>query len=109
MSPGERKGEDHELIPSFTDLLVSDSPHCVLSLQIRDRPIAYLCGQESFCTEVGSKKALARAKANVEEAYPVVGVLEQLDATLTVLEARLPQFFRGAPDLYFRQLKGVLR
>ena len=57
--------------------------------------------------EVGSKKALARAKTNVEQAYPVVGVLEQLDATLTVLETRLPQFFRGVPDLYYGKLKGV--
>ena len=89
MSPGERKGdEDEDLSQRFVGL----------SLQIRDRPIAYLCGQESFCTEVGSKKALARAKSNVEQAYPVVGVLEQLDATLTVLQQRLPQFFRGAPD-----------
>ena len=28
-------------------------------------------------------QALARAKTNVEQAYPVIGVIEQLDDTLT--------------------------
>ena len=70
--------------------------------------MAYLCGQESFCREVGSREALARAKTNVEQAYPVVGVLEQLDASLRVLEARLPRFFRGVRDLYYGKLKGLV-
>ena len=52
--------------------------------KVGDLPVAYLCGQESFCREVGSREALARAKRNVEQAYPVVGVIEQLDATLVV-------------------------
>ena len=55
---------------------------------------------------MGSREALARAKRNVEQAYPVVGVLEQLDASLEVLEARLPRFFRGARDLYYGKLGG---
>ena len=76
--------------------------------QIRDLPIAYLCGQESFCREVGSREALARAKTNVERAYPVVGVLEQLDATLEVFEARLPGFFHMARNLYYGKLKGLV-
>ena len=76
--------------------------------KVGDLPVAYLCGQESVCREVGSREALARAKTNVEQAYPVVGVLEQLDASLRVLEARLPRFFRGVRDLYYGKLKGVL-
>ena len=75
-------------------------------LKVGDLPIAYLCGQESFCREVGSREALARAKRNVEQAYPVVGVLEQLDTSLEVLEARLPDFFHGARNLYYGKLKG---
>ena len=68
--------------------------------KVGDLPVAYLCGQESFCREVGSKEALVKAKRNVEAGYPVVGVIEQLDATLTVLEKRLPYFFQGARNLY---------
>lgn len=50
--------------------------------------------------------ALERAKSNVERYYPVVGVLEELNSTLTVLEKRLPYFFRGVKDIYFKQLLG---
>ena len=77
-------------------------------LKVGDLPVAYLCGQESFCREVGSRQALARAKTNVEQAYPVVGVIELLDDTLAVLEARLPDFFHGARNLYYGKLKGIV-
>lgn len=50
--------------------------------------------------------ALERANSNVERYYPVVGVLEELNSTLTVLEKRLPYFFRGVKDIYFKQLLG---
>ena len=76
--------------------------------KVGDLPVAYLCGQESFCREVGSREALVKAKRNVEAAYPVVGVIEQLDATLTVLEKRLPYFFQGARNLYYGKLKGFV-
>ncbi len=36
--------------------------------------------------------------------YPVVGVLEDLNSTALVLEAEIPQFFRGFPQLYNEQL-----
>ena len=50
---------------------------------------------------------MARAKTNVEQTYPVVGVIEHLDDTLTVLEARIPDFFHGVRNLYYGKLKGV--
>ena len=56
---------------------------------------------------MGSRQALARAKTNVEQTYPVVGVIEHLDDTLTVLEARIPDFFHGVRNLYYGKLKGV--
>ena len=51
---------------------------------------------------LGSNWALSRAKDNVERAYPVVGVLEELDTTLAVLEDKLPRFFKGVQELYNR-------
>ena len=48
--------------------------------------------------------ALEMAKANVDRYYPVVGVLEELNATLAVLEKKLPYFFKGVQDMYHRQL-----
>lgn len=45
--------------------------------------------------------ALERAKHAVETQYAVVGVLEDLNTTLTVFEKYIPRFFRGASDLYY--------
>ena len=50
-----------------------------------------------FNTEV----AMRKAKENVEKHYAVVGVLEELNKTLTVLEHYVPRFFKGAKDVYW--------
>lgn len=45
--------------------------------------------------------ALERAKHAVETQYAVVGVLEDFNTTLTVLEKYIPRFFGGAKNTYF--------
>ena len=44
---------------------------------------------------------MKKAKENVEKSYAVVGVLEELNKTLTVLEHYVPRFFKGALDTYW--------
>ena len=44
---------------------------------------------------------MRKAKENVEKHYAVVGVLEELNKTLTVLEHYVPRFFKGAKDVYW--------
>lgn len=39
---------------------------------------------------------LARAKAHLRELFPVVGVQEEFDLTLRLLEKKLPTYFEGA-------------
>ena len=46
---------------------------------------------------------MRRAMYNVEKHYAVVGVLEEFNKTLIVLEHFLPTFFKGALDLYRRK------
>ena len=53
--------------------------------------------RRGFNTEVAMKKA----KENVEKHYAVVGVLEELNKTLTVLEHYVPRFFKGALNTYW--------
>ena len=62
-----------------------------------DTSIAYLCGQDKKCAEVGSQWARETAMRNVEEHYPVVGVLEMMDQTRVVLEKEKEygELFRG--------------
>ena len=41
------------------------------------------------------------AKSNVERFYPVVGVVENINMTLMILEAKMPQYFKGAFEEYY--------
>lgn len=52
-----------------------------------------------------SKGALEKAKYVVETQYSVVGVLEDLNTTLAVLEKYIPRFFAGASEIYFDEIK----
>lgn len=53
-----------------------------------------------FRRPFNSPEALQKAKRAVEENYAVVGVLEDLNTTLTVLEHYVPRFFRGVSQVY---------
>jgi hypothetical protein len=52
-----------------------------------------------------SRDALERAKNVVETQYSVVGVLEDLNITLAVLEKYIPRFFAGATEIYHNEIK----
>ncbi|XP_071549761.1 uronyl 2-sulfotransferase homolog pip-like isoform X2 [Panulirus ornatus] len=69
-----------------------------------DLTIPYFCGHEDYCRELNNAAALRLAKQHVEEWYQVVGVLEDINATLSVLQHRLPEFFYGVVDLYYNEL-----
>lgn len=59
------------------------------------------CGQDLACAEFNSEEVLQRAKENVEKFYPVVGVLENLNQSLTVMEHFMPQIFKGASKVNY--------
>ncbi|KAK4313053.1 hypothetical protein Pmani_015574 [Petrolisthes manimaculis] len=69
-----------------------------------DLTIPYFCGHQQFCRELNSESALRQAQHNVEAWYAVVGVLEDINSTLTVLHHKLPQFFYGVTDIYYNEL-----
>ncbi|KAI8426164.1 hypothetical protein MSG28_005106 [Choristoneura fumiferana] len=68
------------------------------------RQTLFFCGHEAQCTPFNSLEALQRAKRVVEQQYAVVGVLEEMNATLLALERYIPRFFRGASRLYWDEL-----
>lgn len=49
---------------------------------------------------MGSRWALEQAKYNLVNEYLLVGVTEELEDFIMILEAALPRFFKGATDLY---------
>ena len=65
---------------------------------------------QSFCgadggpcfqgSSLSPEQVLGRAWANLQQHYPVVGLTEQLEGSLSLLEAAFPDFFAGATRLY---------
>lgn len=54
-----------------------------------------------FCSPFNTVGALEQAKHAVESQYAVIGVLEDLNTTLSVFEKYIPGFFRGASEVYY--------
>lgn len=69
----------------------------------RSLMVPYFCGQDPRCLVVQNSWALERARQNIERHFTVVGVLEDLDIALTLLEKRVPVFFRGATAIYHKE------
>jgi len=60
----------------------------------------FFCGHQPHCGVFGDERALMDAKANVEKHFSVVGILEDMQDSLKVLEKFVPAFFEGVPQLY---------
>ena len=43
---------------------------------------------------------------NIESHYPVVGILEDMNSTLKILQTKVPKYFRDVTNLYTNKLKG---
>jgi len=71
--------------------------------------IPFFCGQHPDCWVPGNVWAYEKAKANLQEKYMLVGVTEQMEEFVAVLEATLPSFFKGALKLYQEGTKSHLR
>ncbi|XP_063931052.1 heparan sulfate 2-O-sulfotransferase pipe [Zophobas morio] len=68
------------------------------------RQSMFFCGHRSECLPFNTKGALEKAKRVVEQHYAVVGVLEDLNKTLIVLENYIPKFFTGASSIYWNEI-----
>ncbi|XP_076170206.1 heparan sulfate 2-O-sulfotransferase pipe isoform X2 [Ptiloglossa arizonensis] len=73
------------------------------------RQTLFFCGHSEKCTPFNTVGALERAKLAVEKHYAVVGVLEDVNTTLTVLENYIPRFFQGATDVYYDEVNSFKR
>ncbi|CAG0878904.1 unnamed protein product [Cyprideis torosa] len=65
------------------------------------RQSIYFCnwGDED-CTPFNGEHALQEAKRNVDAKFAVVGILEDMDTSVQVLEAYIPRFFKGGAALW---------
>ncbi|XP_047735497.1 heparan sulfate 2-O-sulfotransferase pipe [Hyalella azteca] len=106
----------HVCYVNFT-MMINDYETCVLSgdrecqyVEGDERPdfaqlTEFFCGQDTACTGFNTAYAMQKAKENVEKHYAVVGLLEEMNMTLTVLEHYVPRFFKGAKSLYWNEVR----
>lgn len=62
-----------------------------------------------ICRKPGNKWALTEAKKNLVNNYLLVGVTEELDDFIRMLELTIPRIFKGAMDHYLTSNKSHLR
>eukprot|EP00095_Tigriopus_kingsejongensis_P010557 snap_masked-scaffold421_size176100-processed-gene-0.2 protein:Tk10557 transcript:snap_masked-scaffold421_size176100-processed-gene-0.2-mRNA-1 annotation:"heparan sulfate 2-o-sulfotransferase pipe" len=62
--------------------------------------IMFFCGHGWECQIMNGEEGFKLAVANVESHFAVVGVLEEMDKSMTVLEHFLPRFFTGVKEVY---------
>ncbi|KAJ8977464.1 hypothetical protein NQ317_014551 [Molorchus minor] len=96
--------KDKKLKDLYTKCLLRPTNNCNFKNgQSYDLIIPYFCGHDPRCMLLNNEWALQTAKINVEKYYPVVGVLEELNTTLEILENKIPYFFKGAQDIYNKE------
>lgn len=71
--------------------------------------VPFFCGHYAECWVPGSEWALSQAKLNLVQHYFLVGVTEELQDFIALLEAALPRFFQGAANYFVEGKKSHLR
>lgn len=59
----------------------------------------FFCGMDPLC-EIPSRKRLEYAKKVLDEEYVLVGITEEFENTLRLLEQLLPEYFDGALEIW---------
>ncbi|XP_035684946.1 heparan sulfate 2-O-sulfotransferase 1-like isoform X1 [Branchiostoma floridae] len=83
---------------TFDDCVEQGEPDCAPEKLWMQVP--FFCGHAVECWEPGNRWALEEAKRNLVANYFLVGVTEELEDFVMLLEAALPKFFRGATSLF---------
>ncbi|KAJ1524549.1 hypothetical protein ONE63_011038 [Megalurothrips usitatus] len=71
--------------------------------------VPFFCGHTAACWEPGNKWALDEAKRNLINHFLLVGVTEEMEDFIRMLEVTLPTFFQGASKHYLSSKKSHLR
>ena len=60
----------------------------------------YLCGADECNRHKGEKSAAEAVKKNILNGYFLIGILEDFENTLKLMEKLLPDYMRGIVDIY---------
>uniref|UniRef100_A0A182W6Y7 Heparan sulfate 2-O-sulfotransferase 1 n=1 Tax=Anopheles minimus TaxID=112268 RepID=A0A182W6Y7_9DIPT len=71
--------------------------------------IPFFCGHHAECWNPGSSWALEQAKRNLVNEYFLVGLTEEMDEFIELLELSLPRLYKGAVSHFQKSNKSHLR
>ncbi|XP_055298163.1 heparin sulfate O-sulfotransferase [Sitodiplosis mosellana] len=71
--------------------------------------VPFFCGHAAECWRPGSEWALEQAKYNLVNHYFLVGVTEEMEDFIYLLELSLPRIFKGSMNQYLNSSKSHLR
>lgn len=92
---------------TFDDCVKNNQPDCDPNNMWLQVP--FFCGHSFDCWKPGNIWALEEAKKNLINNYLIVGVTEELDDFIAILELVIPRVFKGAMDHYVNSNKSHLR
>lgn len=84
-------------VPNISHCILSGNPNCDWTGQLL--MTKYFCGPDALCVN-GSKESVRRAKQHIDEDYIFVGLTEEFDNNLKILEHVLPNYFEGAVEVW---------
>lgn len=91
-----RKPPSEWFLKSLDRCVEEKDPECLVGSGGQDLQLTYFCGSKIECGDPRSKAALQLAMFNLEKRFAVVGVMEQFETSINMMEAILPRWFRGA-------------
>ncbi|XP_070562698.1 uronyl 2-sulfotransferase-like [Ptychodera flava] len=100
----EWTGAPEDFNQTFDECVLNNKYEC--STENTFRVVPYFCGQKDEC-RTPSRWAIEQAKKNVVEKFLFVGITEQFNSTLVILERLLPKFFEGALEAYKVTLSSI--
>ena len=65
-----------------------------------DSQIPYFCGDSLECRTFGNPEALEQAKKNVEEKFVMVGTIDSLSKSHSVMECLMPEQMQGLAEMH---------
>lgn len=86
------KDSNFEMMSFFTHIPDKGSIHEVL--------FDYLCGADECNRHKGEKAATEAVKKNILNGYFLIGILEEFENTLKLMEKLLPDYMKGIVDIY---------
>jgi len=93
---------------NMTRCITNKLPECVYQgtvpqyqrLYRADSQITWFCGTSEACRTLGHPDSVQLAIANIERDFLVVGVLEEMEKTIVVMECLMPEFLTGLGQLW---------